>query len=151
MLGLVAAHGLSLVLASGGYPSSRCSGLFWWLLLLQSTGSRAGRPQELWRTGLVAPSSCGIFWDQGSSSCPLHWQADSQPLDHQGHPISDYLRGLNRISHLSVCLQQNILPAPREEFYTLHVLLERVYRGRAENLPSAALFQTRELQKSRLV
>ena len=33
--------GFSLVAASGGYSSLRCTGFsFWWLLLLQSTGSR---------------------------------------------------------------------------------------------------------------
>ena len=26
----------------------------------------------------------GIFLDQVLNQCPLHWQADSQPLDHQG-------------------------------------------------------------------
>ena len=31
--------------------------------------------------------ACGIFRDQGLNSCPLHWQADSCPLDHQGSPI----------------------------------------------------------------
>ena len=41
-------------------------------------------------------SSCGSqaqllrgMWDppdQGSNPCPLHWQADSQPLRHQGSP-----------------------------------------------------------------
>ena len=37
----VAAHGLSLVGASGGYSSLWCTGLpLQWLLLLQSTGSR---------------------------------------------------------------------------------------------------------------
>ena len=37
----VAACGLSLVAASGGYSSLRCRGfLLWWLLLLWSTGSR---------------------------------------------------------------------------------------------------------------
>ena len=37
------------------------------------------------------PSCCaayGIFPDQRSNPCPLHWQADSQPLCHQGSPIS---------------------------------------------------------------
>ena len=24
--------------------------------------------------------------DQGSNPCPLHWQADSQPLRHEGSP-----------------------------------------------------------------
>ena len=32
--------------------------------------------------------ACGIFPDQGSNPCPLHWQADSQPLHHQGSPHS---------------------------------------------------------------
>ena len=37
----VAAHGLSLVVASGGYSSLRCAGFsLWWLLLLRSTDSR---------------------------------------------------------------------------------------------------------------
>ena len=82
----VSVQGLSLVAASGGHSSSRCAGLS--LLrpfLLRSTGSR--------RTGSVVvahgPScsaACGIFPDQGSNPCPLHWQADSQPLRHQGSP-----------------------------------------------------------------
>ena len=32
-------------------------------------------------------SACGIFPDQGSNLCSLHWQADSCPLRHQGSPI----------------------------------------------------------------
>ena len=37
----VAAHGLSLVVASGGYSSLGCGGFsLQWLLLLRSTGSR---------------------------------------------------------------------------------------------------------------
>ena len=36
-----AVHRLSLVATSGGYSSLQCSGfLLWWLLLLQSMGSR---------------------------------------------------------------------------------------------------------------
>ena len=30
--------------------------------------------------------ACEIFLHQGSNLCPLHWQADSQPLDYQGSP-----------------------------------------------------------------
>ena len=42
VLGLVAAHRLSLVAASGSYSSLRCAGFsLQWLLLLRSTGSRA--------------------------------------------------------------------------------------------------------------
>ena len=32
------------------------------------------------------PVACGIFPDQASNPCPLPWQANSQPLDHQGGP-----------------------------------------------------------------
>ena len=35
---------------------------------------------------LTCPAGCGIFLDQGSNPCPLHWQADSLPLSHQGSP-----------------------------------------------------------------
>ena len=38
------------------------------------------------------PMACGIFPDQGSNPCPLHWQADSSPLDHQGSPM--FFKGL---------------------------------------------------------
>ena len=30
--------------------------------------------------GLSCPAACGIFMDQGSNLCPMHWQADSYPL-----------------------------------------------------------------------
>ena len=31
-------------------------------------------------------TACGIFLDQRSNPCALHWQADSSPLSHQGSP-----------------------------------------------------------------
>ena len=36
--------------------------------------------------GPSCSAACGILPDQGSNPCPLHWQADSQPLCHQGSP-----------------------------------------------------------------
>lgn len=36
--------------------------------------------------GLTFPLACGIFSDQGSNPCLQHWQANSQPLDHEGSP-----------------------------------------------------------------
>ena len=36
--------------------------------------------------GLSCPQACGIFLDQWSNLCCLHWQADSYPLHHQGSP-----------------------------------------------------------------
>ena len=41
----------------------------------------------------------GIFPDQGSNPCPLHWQAFSQPLRHQGSPIFSFLRNLHTVLH----------------------------------------------------
>ena len=72
-------HGLSLVVASRGYPSLQCMGFsLRWLLLLRSTGSRHVRfsscgmraqelwlvgsrvqAQQLWSVGLVAPRHVG--------------------------------------------------------------------------------------------
>ena len=72
--------------ASGGHSSSRCAGLSLSRpLLLRSTGSkRAGSAIVAHEPSCSA--ACGIFPDQGSNPCPLHWQADSQPLRHQGSP-----------------------------------------------------------------
>ena len=47
---------------------------------------------QLMRVGLVAPRHVGSqFPDQGSNLCPLHWKADSLPLDRQGSPWVDIL------------------------------------------------------------
>ena len=84
----VSVRGLSLVVASGGHSSSRCAGLsLSWPLLLRGTGSkRAG--SVIVAHGPSCSAACGIFPDQGLNPCPLHWQADSQPLRHQGSPGS---------------------------------------------------------------
>ena len=97
---LVSVRGLSPVVASGGHSSSQCAGLSpWQPLSLRSTGSRRAG------SAVVAHSlSCsvarGIFPDQGSNPCPLHWQADSQPLRHQGSPpICVLIKQVNILEH----------------------------------------------------
>ena len=79
-------RGLSLVVASGGHSSSRCAGLSLSRpLLLRNTGSRhAG--SVIVAHGPSCSAACGLLPDQGSNPCPLHWQANSQPLRHQGSP-----------------------------------------------------------------
>ena len=82
----ISVRGLSLVAASGGHSSSRYVGLsLLWPLLLRSTGSRRAGSVVV-AHGPSCSTTCGIFPDQGSNPCPLHWQADSQPLRHQGSP-----------------------------------------------------------------
>ena len=83
----ISVRGLSLVAASGGHSSSRCAGLSLSRpLLLQSTGSRRA-DSVIVAHGPSCSAACGIFPDQGSNPCALHWQADSQPLRHQGSPF----------------------------------------------------------------
>ena len=85
----VAARGLSLVGASAGYSSLRCTGFsLWWLLLLWSTGSRhicfsscgmqaqqlwlmGSRVQDqLWHTGLAAPWHVGSYQTRDRTRVP---------------------------------------------------------------------------------
>ena len=70
-----------------GRSSSRCTGLSLSRpLLLRSTGSsRAG--SVVVAHGPSCSAAYGILPDQGANLRPLHWQADSQPLCHQGSPI----------------------------------------------------------------
>ena len=87
----ISVWGLSVVVASGGHPSSRCAGLsLSWPLLLRSRGSRRSGSVVV-AHGPSCSAACGIFPDQGSNPCPLHWQADSQPLRHQGSPTLSIL------------------------------------------------------------
>ena len=60
--------------------------------------------------GPSCSAACGIFPDQGSNPCPLHWQADSQPLRHQGSPGGCFL-----------CSEQT-KASPRPSFLPLSVL-----------------------------
>ena len=86
----VSVRGLSPVAASGGHSSSRCAGLSLSRpLLLRSTSSRRAGSVVV-AHGPSCSVACGIFPDRGSNPCPLHWQADSQPLRHQGSPVCPY-------------------------------------------------------------
>ena len=59
-------------------------------LSLRSTGSRRAGSVVVTH-GPSCSAACGIFPDHGSNPCPLHWQADSQPLRHQGSPSRAFL------------------------------------------------------------
>ena len=53
---------------------------------LRSTGSRRAG-SAVAAHGPSCPAARGILPDQGPNPRPPHWQADSQPLRHQGSPI----------------------------------------------------------------
>ena len=72
----VAMHGVSLVVASGGYSSLRCMGCsLQWLLLLWSMGSRTQGLQQLWSMGLIAPHhvESSQTKDQTNVPCTGRW------------------------------------------------------------------------------
>ena len=82
----ISVRGLPLVAASGGHSSSRCACLSLSRPLpLRSTGFRHAGSVVV-AHGPRCSAACGILPDQGSNPCPLHWQADSQSLHHQGSP-----------------------------------------------------------------
>ena len=82
----VSVRGLSPVVASGGHSSSWCTGLSLSRPLVAEHSYRHAGSVVV-AHGPSCSAACGIFPDQGSNPCPLHRQADSQPLRHQGSPI----------------------------------------------------------------
>ena len=119
----VSVRGLSLVVASGGHSSSRP-------LLLQSTGSRRAGPAIV-AHGPSRSAACESFPDQGSNPCPLHWQADSQPLRHQGSPSSQFL---SPIFLLEICICSLLFLYTVKSFPLFMIIWGQGMRGmQAEN------------------
>ncbi|XP_067586866.1 NADH dehydrogenase [ubiquinone] 1 alpha subcomplex assembly factor 2 isoform X2 [Pseudorca crassidens] len=67
-----------------------------WPLPLRSTGSRLAGPAAM-AHGPSRSVACGILPDWGTNPCPLHRQADSQPLCHQGSPTNIFLKKNQKI------------------------------------------------------
>ena len=98
-MGLRSCAWLSLVAANRGHSPLRCA-----CFSCYGGFSRCGaRAPDVWASvdvarrlqstgpaavahGLSRSGACGILPDQGTNPRPLHWQADSQPLCHQGSP-----------------------------------------------------------------
>ena len=87
----IAVHGLSLVVAGRNYSLVAVHGLLIGVVsLVAEHGLQSMQASAVVTHGFSCFVASGIFMDQGSNSCPLHWQAYSQPLGHQGSPSLIY-------------------------------------------------------------
>ena len=114
-VGSLLLHGLSLAVVSGCYSSLWCTGFsLWWLLLVQSTGSRCmgfsscgsraleALAQQLWRTGLVALWHVGSFRTRGQTHVPCIGAL-------AGRFLTTVPPGRSPSSFFSVCVSQEKL------------------------------------------
>lgn len=53
---------------------------------------------------LSCSAGCAIFPGQGLNPCPLHWHADSQPLDQQGRPFFYFITFHVQLKQLGSCV-----------------------------------------------
>ena len=99
MLGLRCYVAFSLVAESRGYYWEVVHGLLIAVASLAEQRLQGTWAQGFWSTGsgvLVRGFSCsvacGVFLDQGSNLCLLHWQIDSLPPSHQGRSLLRFYR-----------------------------------------------------------
>ena len=106
-LGLLPSHGAQAPDAAASPAAERALQGTQAAGLLQHVGSEVtAAVPGLWSTsstavahGLSCSETCGVFPDQGSDPCLLHWQAETLPLSHQGSPAIILL-----VPSLSQCL-----------------------------------------------
>ena len=121
----VSVRGLSLVVASGGHSSLQCAGLsLSRRLLLRSTSSRRAG-SVIVAHGPSCSAACGIFPDSGSNPCPLHWQADSQPLRHQGSPGKFYIEVTASFQTINILILHK-LPGQRPFQKVAFIFLKKI-------------------------
>ena len=108
-------RGLPLAAASRGHSSLRCVGLSLSRpLFFRSTDSRRAGSVVV-AHGPSCSAACGIFPNQGPNPCPLHLQADSQPLRHQGSPDKGFYIYISHLTTLGVghCYPSKLLTSLR--------------------------------------
>ena len=112
--------------------------------MLRSTGSRcAGSVAVAHRPSCSA--ACGILPDQGSNLCPLHWQADAQPLRHQGSPCFPLLI---RMRLFSIFLMLAYIPSHShmEAWFRVMVKPQALEPDHEGANPSSATYQLFDLR-----
>ena len=95
----VAARPFSSCTERGGHSSLQCAGASLQRLLVAGTGPRHAGLGSCGH-GLSCSAARGIFLDQVSNLRPLHWQADSHMLSHQGCLLFPFLMKLLTGTHL---------------------------------------------------
>ena len=137
-------QGLSLVAANGGHSSSRCAGLsLSRALLLRSTGSRRAG-SVIVAHGPSCSAACGILPDQGSNPCPLRWQADSQPLRHQGSPRPQF--SATRVN----CLNSELHGNRNQCFLFLVLVMFRNMTANARNSLAEIILRFRRVRSGQV-
>ena len=101
----------------------------WGLLLVAVSGHLlataslvAGHRLSTVMHGLTCSMALGIFLDQESNPCPLHWQADSYHLDHQEVPSSgsQLLYSLLGLPWVTNLVERGVAPEARSNRTLLH-------------------------------
>ena len=80
---------------------------------MQHAGSRGRRLLQLW---LSFSAAWGIFPDQGSILCPLHWQTDSYPQHHVGDTKAERASQPTRVTIKPCPMREHLKPSPLEKF-----------------------------------
>ena len=76
-------------MVSGGDSLVAVSGLVIAAVSLMAGHEKWAQASAVVAHELSCPLVCGSFPDQGLNQCPLQWQVDSSPLDHQASPTAD--------------------------------------------------------------
>ena len=122
VLGLCCSAGFSLIMESEGYsPVSVCRLLIAVAFLVAKHGLQSMQASVVVAHGLSCSTACAIFPDQGSNPCPLHWQADSLLLSHQGNP--HLYNNINATYYSKVWISSNLFNESPILGYLISVLL----------------------------
>ena len=108
------------LLSSCSARASRCGGFS-----CRGAWALGAGLQQLWRLRSAQPTASGILPDLRSNLCPLHSQADSQPLDHQGSPGLFHIRHLHQHwlitqSFINTLFKSSILHEVHSDFTSPH-------------------------------
>ena len=101
-------HKLSLVAESGYYSLVVVCGLLISVASLVEHGLKGAKAFIVVVHGLSCPAAREIFPEEGSNLCPLHWQVDSQPLNHQRSSWYTLIQEGKKCAQMSAMLDKDV-------------------------------------------